>query len=177
MHENAKKILKNLGSRRKALGLNDLTTLFMAEAKKLLASKGGSTAKAAVAKQASSLARNHLRSLVGQGLVKRVGRGEYALTGKKTPTRKKVAKKKVAKKKVAKRKAVKKVARKKVARKKVARKKVTRKKKVAKKKVAKKTAAKKATAKAHLGVRKELTEIRKQLKQLTGRVDKLRANL
>jgi hypothetical protein len=167
MHENAKKILTKLGSRRKALGLNDLTTLFMAEAKKLLASKGGSTAQAAVAKQASSLARNHLRTLVGQGLVKRVGRGEYDLTGKKTPARKKVAKKKVAKKKAVK----------KVARKKVARKKVTRKKKVAKKTAAKKTAAKKSTAKAHLGVRKELTEIRKQLKQLTGRIDKLRANL
>ena len=133
MHDNAHKMLKKLASGDK-LTLEQLAQVLQSEAKKLLAEKGGPRSAAAATQQASSLARNHLRPLIREGYVRRVGRGQYEVTASGTlalsgKAKKKVAKKKVARKKVAKKKPVrKKLARKKLARKKPARKKLARKK-------------------------------------------------
>lgn len=105
MHANAQKILKKLTTRG-ALSLEDLADLLKVEARKLLSKKGGSRSASAAARQASSLARNHLRPLIREGYVKRVGRGQYAATSKGTqavgarPARKQIRKraKKQAKK-------------------------------------------------------------------------------
>jgi len=160
MHENAQKILRKLATKKTAASLDELAKVFRAEAKKRLTAKGGSRTAKAVGQQANSLVRNHLRPLVRAGYVKRSARGTYSVTakGKKAlvgaakaaPRTKARAKPKAARAGTA-------------TRKKVA------KRKVAKRKVAKRKAAKKAPA----NVKAELADIRKQLKQLTGRLDRI----
>ena len=169
MHDNAHKMLKKLASGDK-LTLEQLAQVLQSEAKKLLAEKGGPRSAAAATQQASSLARNHLRPLIREGYVRRVGRGQYEVTASGTLALSGKAKKKVAKKKVAK----KKVARKKVAKKKPVRKKLARK-KLARKKPARKKLARKKGAGASL--HGDLARLQAHLQQLATWVQKVRSRL
>jgi hypothetical protein len=158
MHENAQKILRKLATRKSAVSLDDLAKVFQAEAKKRLAAKGSSRSAKAVGQQANSLVRNHLRPLVRAGYVKRSARGTYTVTakGKSALTTKKAAPKKKAKAKAKSRAKPKTKVRATRAR--------------AKKKTARKKTARKV---APRNVKAELADIRKQLKQLTGRLDRI----
>lgn len=152
MHKNAQRILKKIATSQSGLSLEDLARTFQAEAKRMLAAKGGSRSAQAVGRQANSLVRNHLRPLVEQGYVKRAGRGEYTATAK---GRKVLggAKPRAAAKTRAKAPAK------------------------AKAKTKAKAKAKTKTPTAKKGLRTELAAIRAQLKKLSGRVEKLAKKL
>jgi hypothetical protein len=151
MHENAQRILKKIATSRGGINLDDLARAFQAEAKRMLASKGGSRSAQAVGKQANSLVRNHLRPLVRAGFVKRAGRGAYTVTAK--------GRKALGGPAAGKAKTVKKA------------------KAVKKAKTAKKAKAARKTKAAKKNLRVELSAIRAQLKRLSGRVEKLAKKL